>query len=235
MQRIKKVCFFGYAQSGESDEEYIAAYETAKEVVKTGRTVINGGGPGVMYAATKGAKDAGGHVSVVYYVPKSATHFEGKNELTVNLADEEFEEENYINRTQRLIEMADAYVVFNGGTGTVSEFAMTWGLARLYIGHHKPLILYGAFWKNIMDAFWNNMKVREDAYRVFKYAVEPHQVVEELEEYEAVFEAHTGHTDPAIDCAGNECQLFISHEEHNHDHDEVEQPEIKSVPKSEES
>ena len=140
---IKKVSFFGYSHSEETDEEFIGAYESAKLVAKSGRTVVNGGGPGVMYAASKGAKDAGGRVEVVYYQPKNATNFEGKS--GIQLADEESVEENYIDRTQRLIEKGDAYVVFNGGTGTVSEFAMTWAVARLYIGHHKPLIFYGDF------------------------------------------------------------------------------------------
>ncbi len=206
---IKNVTFFGYAESKETDAEYIAAYEAAKAVAKTGRTVINGGGPGVMYAASKGAKDGGGKVSAVYYVPTSATHFEGRHEPTIEFADQEFQEDNYIERTRKLIEMGDAYVIFNGGTGTVSEFAMAWCIARLYFGHHKPLIFYGAFWKNILDAFWNNMRVREEEYRVFKYAVTPEQVVQHLADYEALFKAHRHHT--PFDCEGDECNLFMHH------------------------
>ena len=38
-------------------------------------------------------------------------------------------------------------MVFNGGTGTISEFGMAWGLARLYFGNHKPMVLFGRFGK----------------------------------------------------------------------------------------
>jgi uncharacterized protein (TIGR00725 family) len=133
---IKSVSVFGYSMSTETDDEYIGAYESSKLIAQSGRLVINGGGPGVMYASTKGAKDGGGKVRVVYYTPKNATSFEGKAGL--DIADEEFHEDNYIDRTQRLIEMGDAFVIFNGGTGTVSEFAMAWSIAKLYFGRHKP-------------------------------------------------------------------------------------------------
>jgi len=201
---INNVVFFGYSMSKETDEEYIGAYESAKAVAKSGRTVINGGGPGVMYAATKGAKDAGGKVSVVYYEPKQATKFEGK--AGISLADEEHQEANYIDRTQKLLELGDAYIIFNGGTGTVSEFAMAWAVAKLYFGHHKPLIFYGAFWQKIMNAFWENMKVDEDSYRVFKYAITPEQVIQHLNDYEKIMYEHyvEGH-----ECQGAECSLFL--------------------------
>jgi uncharacterized protein (TIGR00725 family) len=191
--------------STETDDEYIGAYESSKLIAQSGRLVINGGGPGVMYASTKGAKDGGGKVRVVYYTPKNATSFEGKAGL--DIADEEFHEDNYIDRTQRLIEMGDAFVIFNGGTGTVSEFAMAWSIAKLYFGHHKPLIFYGAFWRNIMDAFWKNMKVREEEYRVFRYAVTPEQVMRHLEEYEVIMKNHVD--DPNHKCEGAECSLFL--------------------------
>lgn len=202
---IKSVSIFGYSMSTESDDEYIGAYESSKLIAQSGRLVINGGGPGVMYASTSGAKDGGGKVRVVYYTPKAATSFEGKSGLEI--ADEEFHEDNYIDRTQKLIEMGDAFVVFNGGTGTVSEFAMAWSIAKLYFGHHKPLIFYGAFWRNIMDAFWRNMKVREEEYRVFRYAVTPEQVMQHLEEYEAIMKNHK--EDPQHKCEGAECSLFL--------------------------
>lgn len=201
---INSVSFFGYSASKPEDDEYIGAYESAKLIAASGRLVINGGGPGVMYAATKGAKDGGGKARVVYYAPKHATSFEGKSGL--DIADEEFHEGNYIERTQRLIEMGDAYIVFNGGTGTVSEFAMVWAVAKLYFGHHKPIIFYGAFWKNIMDAFWNNMRVQEDAYRVFRYAVTPEQVMQHLAEFEKIME---NHSNPEHECVGDECSLFL--------------------------
>src|SRR3989344_4052135 len=101
---IQTVAIFGHSLAKETDPDFIAAYDSAKLVAQSGRKIINGGGPGVMYAATKGAKDEG--------------------RAGLQLADEEQKEANYIDRTQKLLELGDMYVIFNGGTGTVSEFAM---------------------------------------------------------------------------------------------------------------
>ena len=80
-----------------------------------------------MLAATDGARAAGAKVGVVYYRPEMATNFKG--EVASNVGDETFEEQNYIDRTQRLLQMSDAFIVFRGATGTMSEFAMAWGIA----------------------------------------------------------------------------------------------------------
>lgn len=207
---IHNVAFFGYSQSRETDPEYIAAYESAKLVAQSGRTTVNGGGPGVMYAASKGAHDGGGKVHAIYYAPMYSTSFEGK--AAHDIADVTEEQSNYLDRTRRLLEEGDAFVLFNGGTGTVSEFAMTWAVARLYFRKHKPLIFYGDFWKNILDAFWKNMKVREEAYQVFKYANTPEQVMQYIEEYEAMYKRYEGL--PPEECVGDECELFLAPHEH---------------------
>ncbi|MEI6533525.1 MAG: LOG family protein [Candidatus Roizmanbacteria bacterium] len=182
MNNIKNVTFFGCASVSAGGPTYDSAKEVAKLVAQSGRTVVNGGGPGVMLAATLGAKEAGGKTIAVYYTPSSATHFEGKTGL--NYADETYEEANYVVRTKKLLELGDLYIVFNGGTGTISELGMAWGVARLYHGHHKPLILFGDFWHNIMDTFKNYMMVRPEEYEVFTIISDPKEVVPLIEKYD---------------------------------------------------
>lgn len=205
LQVINTVAFFGYSLSRVTDTEYSAAYETAKLIAQSGRRVANGGGPGVMYAATKGAKDGGGKVTVVYYEPNNATTFEGKE--AINIADEHFEESNYVLRTKRLLDLGDAYIIFNGGTGTMSEFAMAWGVARLYLGHSKPLLLYGSFWKNIIEAFRVNTKVRQDAYDVYRIVTSPEEALSVIEEYDDMLQKHIRFHHQI--CTGEECRLFV--------------------------
>ncbi len=202
---INTVAFFGYSLSKEGEEEYIAAYETAKLVAQSGRKVVNGGGPGIMFAATKGAKDGGGEVTVVYYDPEHSTSFEGKSGKKI--ADHEFEEENYIDRTKKLLELADAYFIFNGGTGTMSEFTMAWAVAKLYFGHHKPLILYGAFWEKVIMAFKENTKVRRDSFGVFRIVKTPQEALKALENFESILQKHTRFHHKI--CEGDECKLFV--------------------------
>ena len=176
---IKNVTIFGFSESKPKDQEYGAAYQVAKILAQNGYHIINGGGPGVMRAATEGAHAGGGKVTAISFIPKNMTQFEGRD--PENKADKKIIKESYLERTLELLSQGDVYVIFNGGTGTISEFAMAWGLARLYFGHHKPLILYGKWWQKIMKAFTKNMKIREVELRVYRIVATPEEVLQEIE------------------------------------------------------
>ena len=75
-------------------------------------------------------------------------------------------------------------MIFDGGTGTISEFGMAWGLAKLYFGHHKPLILYGKFWENIMQAFKDNMILRPEELEVYKIVESVDGVLQAVSDFE---------------------------------------------------
>ncbi len=135
-----------------------------------------------MRAATIGAKQGGGKVVGVTMFSKEMPNFEGKDPK--NLIDEEIRTDNYVERTLTLMRKGQAYLVFNGGTGTISEFGMAWGLARIYFGHHKPLILYGKFWKNIIKSFKQNMHIRPEETQVYKIVNSPDEVLKALDQFE---------------------------------------------------
>jgi uncharacterized protein (TIGR00730 family) len=182
LRLIHQVAIFGYADAPETGELYESVVAVSKKLAEKGYSVVDGGGPGVMRAATVGAKQAEGHVVGVTLYPKDMTHFEGKDPK--NLFDEEIKCETYVERTLALMKSGQAYVIFNGGTGTISELGMAWGLARLYFGHHKPLILYGRFWEEIMNAFQKNMLLRPEELKVFKIVDTPEEVIAALDAFE---------------------------------------------------
>src|SRR3990172_260193 len=183
MPRFKKITIFGFADSHEDRPEWKDAYETSKLLAENGYTIVNGGGPGVMKAATLGAKEGNGSVVGVSFYPKDAPYFEGRDRS--NPIDQEIKTQNYLERTLRLLEQGDAYVLFKGGTGTISEFGMVWGTARLYFGHHKPFLLYGEFWHEIMEALAKNMYIRGEELKVYRIVETPEQVLEELQRLDA--------------------------------------------------
>lgn len=183
---IEQVAIFGYADCDENSKLFKSVVEVGKALAEAGYTVVDGGGPGVMRAATMGAKLGGGRAIAVTLYPKDMTHFEGRDPL--NAFDEEIKTRSYIERTLTLMKEGQVYVVCNGGTGTISEFGMAWGLARLYFGHHKPLILYGKFWKNIIKAFKQNMFIRPEELKVFKFADTPDQVLDAIATFEKEIE-----------------------------------------------
>lgn len=178
---IDRVAIFGFADAPTNSDLYNDAFDVAKILAQAGYLIVNGGGPGVMRAATEGAHAASGNVIGVTFYPKDITRYEGKDPQ--NQVDEEVITKNYVERTLRLLERGQVYVVFNGGTGTISEFGMAWGLARLYFGHHKPMILYGNFWHEIVEVFKKNMHLREGDLNVFKIANSPHEVSVNITEF----------------------------------------------------
>jgi uncharacterized protein (TIGR00730 family) len=182
MNKIKNIAYFGFANAEVDDPLYKEAYELTKYLCSQGFNAINGGGPGVMKAVSEGARDAGRPAVGVTFYPQDMANFEGKDKN--NPMGEEIVTKNYLERTLKLLELGDIYLVFKGGTGTVSEFGMAWGLARLYFGHHKPLILYGEFWNNIIKAFVENMRMRPDDLKVYKVVNTPQEALEAIKDFE---------------------------------------------------
>ncbi len=185
-QTIQQVAVFGNANCEQGEELYKSVVAVTKKLAETGYTVVDGGGPGVMRAATEGAKLGGGKVIGVTLYPKDAPNFEGRDPK--NLIDEEIKTATYVERTLTLMKEGQVYIVFNGGSGTISEFGMAWGLARIYFGHHKPLVLYGDFWKNVIKAFQDNMRIRPEELKVFKIVDSPEGVLRAIKEFEEEIE-----------------------------------------------
>lgn len=191
MRFIRNISFFGYSEAKPGEKLYEDAFETAKLLAENGFIIVNGGGPGVMHASTEGAIAGGGETLSVTFSPKDAPGFEGK--YLGNITTKEIKTSNYIERMFKLIEHGDTYIVFKGGAGTLSEFATIWCLARLYFGRHKPFILYGDFWKNIIKSFKHNMITRGEEFKVFKIVNTPQEALQTVKEMEIRFAKRLGH------------------------------------------
>lgn len=181
-RKIRQISYFGFADAKPEDPLYKEAFEVSEYLTSKGFVAINGGGPGTMRAVSEGAKAAKGTAIGVTFYPKDITNFEGRD--SNNPMDMEIKTSNYLERTLKLLELGDAYVIFRGGTGTISEFGMAWGLARLYFGHHKPLILYGDFWNGIIKGFVDNMRIREDDLKVYRVVDTPEDAYRAIESFE---------------------------------------------------
>jgi uncharacterized protein (TIGR00725 family) len=186
MKKIKQISYFGFADAVPNDPLYQEAYECSKFLASKGYICINGGGPGIMKAVSEGAKAAGGTTIGVTFYPKDISNYEGRD--PANPLDQEVKTANYLERTLKLLELGDVYVLFRGGTGTISEFGMAWGLGRLYFGHHKPLILYGEFWNNIISAFVANMRIRPEELKVYRVAYTPEDAYKSIELFDELLD-----------------------------------------------
>lgn len=180
---FKKVAFFGDAAVMPEHPAYQAAYHAAKKLAKLGYVVVNGGGPGVMDAATRGAESVGGETLSVTFYPENASGFEGR--YLSNKTDREIKTDNYIERMYKLMEESDIYLLFNGGTGTLSELGVSWVLAKLYYGHHKPFILVGSFWRQIIGSIHDNMLIDAKEMDVFRIVDGIDDILPRMKELEA--------------------------------------------------
>jgi predicted Rossmann-fold nucleotide-binding protein len=165
-QIIKNIAFFGDAHTPKSDPVYKDAFNAAKILAQEGFTIVNGGGPGIMNASTQGAEAGEGETLSVTFFPKDAPGFEGR--YLGNITDEEIVTSNYIERMFKLMEHGDLFIIFKGGSGTISEFGTAWVLAKIYYGHHKPFILFGDFWIEILDVLKKNMNLDKQELSAFE-------------------------------------------------------------------
>lgn len=185
-KNIEQVAMFGSAHASPDSELVKEVKEVSKRLAKAGYILVDGGGPGVMRAATQGAKSVGGKVIGIVLEADEHMHYEGRD--PENKFDIEIKATNFVERTIALMREGQVYVVFNGGTGTISEFGMAWGLAKLYFGHHKPLILYGKFWEKIMDTFKENMLITNEEREVYKIVDSPEGVLNAIIQFEEELE-----------------------------------------------
>lgn len=191
-KHFRSVTFFGWSESRPGDAVYEAARETARLFASHGLTVVSGGFGGEMEAAARGAKEGDGRAIGVTFYPVLATKFEAGSEASKYL-DQEIKTETYLERTLKLIALGDAFICFNGGTGTISEWGMAWGLARIYYGHHKPLIMYGDFWEDIMEVIERNMHVRPEEKKVYQIVGSPPEAMRALRDFDRKYKGSHPH------------------------------------------
>jgi len=177
---IKRVAFYGDADAKKSDQHYQEAFETAKILAKNGYIIVNGGGPGVMLASTLGAKEEKGKVEVVIIDEKvdMGKNYEGSEISNKDLVDKIYRTKTIQDRTEKVVELADAHIVFKGGTGTMAELALVWEKAKFDFGKHEPLIFYGDCWKNTVEDLVNNLNFDSIERKVYAFANSPEEVLE---------------------------------------------------------
>jgi ribulose-phosphate 3-epimerase len=175
-RKIRKVAFLGGASWQEDDQVFKDAVETAKLLCLSGYEIINGGGPGVMRAATIGAHEAGGRsLAVTYHPNKIKKNYEGVDPL--NKFDEEIYTLDYFDRTKVMLQNSDVHIIFNGSSGTISELGMSWANSRIHEENHKPIILFGGFWEEIIAVLKKNMYIRPGEDTLLTICHSPEEVL----------------------------------------------------------
>ena len=137
--------FFGSARTPPDDPEYLLARETARLVGESGLAVITGGGPGVMEASNRGAKDAGAlSIGLNIELP-----FEQGGNGYCDIA---LEFHYFFARKIMFVRYASGFVVFPGGYGTMDELFEALTLIQTGKITEFPVVLVGTgYWRGLVD------------------------------------------------------------------------------------
>jgi len=139
------VTIFGSARVGEDHLAYRQARDVARRLAEAGFAIITGGGPGVMEAANRGARDAGG-VSVGFNI--ELPHEQGMNPyVDIGVTFKHF----YARKTM-FVKAAEGFVIFPGGFGTLDELFESLTLIQTGKVVHFPVVLFDtAYWGPLVD------------------------------------------------------------------------------------
>jgi uncharacterized protein (TIGR00730 family) len=138
------VSVFGSARVPENSPVYAAARETARGFAEAGFAVVTGGGPGVMEAANRGAREGGGQsVGFNIVLPHEQT-MNPYVELGVTF-------KHFYARKTMFVKAAEGFVIFPGGFGTLDEMFESLTLIQTGVIEGFPVVLYdGSYWDDLL-------------------------------------------------------------------------------------
>jgi uncharacterized protein (TIGR00730 family) len=139
------VSIFGSARTAPGDRYYEAARETARLLARNNYTIITGGGPGIMEAANRGAREGKGRsigCNIELPFEQSANPYV---DTLVNFR-------YFFVRKTMFIKYSSAFVNFPGGFGTLDELFEALTLIQTGKISHFPIVLFGkAYWSGLID------------------------------------------------------------------------------------
>ncbi|MCS6967502.1 MAG: TIGR00730 family Rossman fold protein [Cytophagales bacterium] len=139
------VTVFGSARFQEHHPYYQMARQIGRELAKMGFTVMTGGGPGIMEAANRGAKEAGGYsVGCNIKLPHEQSHNPYMDRWVTM--------EYFFVRKVLLLKYSYAFVVMPGGAGTMDELFETLTLIQTKKIANFPIVLIGcSYWHKLIE------------------------------------------------------------------------------------
>jgi uncharacterized protein (TIGR00730 family) len=176
------VTIFGSARVDEADPWYQAARVTARLLGEEGFAVITGGGPGVMEAANRGAKE-GGTLSI-------GLNIELPHEQHLNPhVDRQINFRYFFVRKTMFVKYSSAFVVFPGGFGTLDELFESLTLMQTGKIEHFAVVLMGKeYWRGLIDWLRDRVaregKIDPGDLNLFLVTDEPREAVQFILEAE---------------------------------------------------
>jgi hypothetical protein len=146
----KTITVFGSSKPVEAEEQYKFAYELGVQLAGHNYNVCTGGFYGIMEAVSRGSNENG-----VETIGITVDHWGGKPNKYVT---KEIKCDTVFQRIEKLIDFGDAYIILQGGTGTLLELASVWELSNKGLMDHKPIVCHSSMWQGIISIMNIQMK-----------------------------------------------------------------------------
>ena len=139
------VTIFGSARTAPGDPHYAQAVETARILAEAGIPVITGGGPGIMEAANRGAREGHGRsIGCAIELPREQ-EVNAFVDVAVNFR-------YFFVRKTMFVKYAEAFVIFPGGFGTLDELFEALTLIQTRKVRNFPVVMVGSeYWAGLLD------------------------------------------------------------------------------------
>ncbi len=152
------IVIFGSARAEKESQYYEMAEKTARALVEKGFGVTTGGGPGLMEAANKGAKEGGGSsagINVLLPFETESNKYVDRDKL-ITLR-------YFFVRKVLLTKYAQGFVIMPGGFGTIDELFEILTLIQTGKTKKAPVVLMGKdYWSGLID--WLKTRVLQENF-----------------------------------------------------------------------
>ena len=147
------VAIFGSARIGEAHPQYASVRALGAAFASEGWAVVTGGGPGLMEAANRGAKEAGG-LSIGLGI--KLAHEQRLNDWL----DLSYDFKHFYARKVCFVKASEGFIACPGGWGTNDELYEALVLIQVGKIHHFPVVLFGdGHWRWFVE--WSHRMVEE--------------------------------------------------------------------------
>ncbi|APD06441.1 hypothetical protein UJ101_00910 [Flavobacteriaceae bacterium UJ101] len=177
------VSIFGSARTKPDNPYYKYAEEIGRLLTEKGFGIITGGGPGIMEAGNKGAKEGQGKsVGLGIELPFEA----GLNQYVD--FDKGIEFDYFFIRKVMFVKYSQGFIVMPGGLGTMDELFEALTLIQTQKIGRFPIVLFGsAFWNGLIDWLKDTLlkegNISEKDFNLFRIVDTPEEAVFHIESF----------------------------------------------------
>lgn len=168
------IAVFGSSTVREDSPLYARSLALGRALAERGAVVMTGGYDGVMAAASRGAREAGGHVIGV-----TVEMFETRGPVNPWVV-ERVHTPDLFERLRTLVDRAHGYAVPGGSVGTLTELFLAWTFASTSPRPAPPVMLCGAHWRAWLEAHRGPEFVPERLFAHIRVADAPDEAAERL-------------------------------------------------------